>query len=92
MAELEDVLVKNGTTFKDRILQQAIIANDLETLLKLSPKTGFKGQIAQAGIDVMAGSTVQAGIKTGRTIADKIMGRSPEKALESIRELLKESQ
>lgn len=91
MSELEDVLVKNGVNFKDRILQQVIIANDLESLLKLAPKTGFKGQIAEAGIDVVAGSNIQAGIKTGRSLADKISGKSPEKAIQAIRKLLKEN-
>ena len=91
MSGLEDILVKNGVKFKDRIIEQAIIANDLEALLKLTPKTGFKGQIAAAGAEAAAGSTMQAGIKAGRTVVEKLTGKSPENAIKAIKKLLKKA-
>ena len=91
MSELEDVLVKNGVKFKDRILQQAIIANDLETLFKLTPKTSLKGVATDVAIDAATGSKVQASVKAGKTLKDIVSGKSPEKAIQAIKELLKEA-
>lgn len=90
MAELEDVLVRNGVRFKDRIVPQAIIANELETLLKLSPKTGLKSTITEGAIDAVTGQTTSAAARTGKAAADIIKGRTPEKALDAIENLLTE--
>lgn len=89
MSDMEDVLVKNKIKFKDRILQQTIIANDLEALFKLDPKTSLKGIATDVAIDAAAGSTVQAAVKAGRSAKDVLSGKSPEKAIKAIRELLK---
>lgn len=90
MAKIEEAAINNGVKFKDRILEQVLFADDLETLLKISPKTAFKGQIAEAAVEAASGSTIQAGIKTGRTVAQKLKGQSPDNAITAIRDLLKE--
>lgn len=89
MSELEDILVNNGVKFKDRILEQAVIANELESLLKLTPKTSFKGQVAEGVIDATTGQPVQAAVRTGKAATEKIRGKTPEKALQAIKDLLK---
>jgi len=91
MSSMEDILIKNGVKFKDRILEQVLFSNEIERLLKLQRKTGFKNQIAEAGIDAATGSTVQATLRAGRTIKDKLSGKSPENAIKAIRDLLKET-
>lgn len=91
MSDLEDVLVSNGIQFKDRIVQQSLIANELERLLKLDPKTGFKSQVAEGVLDATTGQPVMATARTAKTIADKVRGQTPEKALEALKELLKEA-
>jgi hypothetical protein len=89
MAELEDVLVKNGVKFKDRVLEQSLFADDLEQLLKLDAATGLKKQVAGAAVDAVTGQPLQATIKAGRTALDTLARRSPENAIEAIRKLLR---
>jgi hypothetical protein len=90
MAKLEDAAISNGVKFKDRILDQVLFADDIETLLKIAPKTGLKGQATQAIADAATGSTTQAGITTAKTLVDKLKGTTPEKTIQAIRELLED--
>jgi hypothetical protein len=90
MSKLEDVAVKNGIKYKDRILEQVLFADDLESLLKISPKNAFKNQIAEGVADVATGSAVVAAVRAGKNIAGKVSNINPQNAIKSIRELLKE--
>jgi hypothetical protein len=90
MSKLEDAAINNGVKFKDRILEQVLFADDLETLFKLAPKTGFKNQIAEGVVDAATGSAAQAAAKASKTVVDKLKGSTPEKAIKAIKELLED--
>ena len=92
MSDLEDVLIKNGFKPKDRIVPQAVIANEMESLFKLDAKTGLPKIMKDAVANKAAGAgDIQTAVSLGRGIKDTLSGKSPDKAIKAIRELLKET-
>lgn len=89
--KLDDVAIKHGGQFADDPLHQVVFYSDLEKLLGSFADNSLQGVTEKAigvGVDVATGTpanTVGALAKTG---VRKALGRSEEKALKSIRELL----
>jgi len=88
--EMENLSIKHGGNFKDNLLAQALFVDELENVFKTSARTGFKGQIAEAAVDVATGSPLRATLGAGKAAVSKITGKSPDKALEAIKQLIKE--
>lgn len=90
MKKLENVAIENGVKFKDRIIEQVLVADDIENLLKISPATAFKGQVRQAAMEAATGQSVQATATTAKTLLEKMKSKTPEKQIKAIQELLNE--
>jgi hypothetical protein len=96
MDKIEKVALDNKAKISDSILQQVIFADEIESLLKIQPRTGLVKEIAKGvGSDVLTtpsatGVSTQAGLRAGRALIDKTTKTTPDKIIRSLEELLQE--
>jgi hypothetical protein len=85
--EMERVAAKFGTTFDDNIKRQIIFANELDSVFPTQARTSFQGEIAKAA-QSMPTSSADMALKVAEKIEGKIKGRSPERAIKAMRDLI----
>ena len=96
IAKLDSVAAKYGADFKDKVLDQIIVADELEKMFNLSPRTSLAGQtktaVGQTIID-SAVSPEMVGQRAAASLFDKTVnkarGINDDAAIKAIEELLK---
>lgn len=89
--EIDNAATNGGIRFKDNIYKQIIMADELEEVFKIPPRTAIQSQIKQAAgaaIEAKAGIPTTA-LRRGAEVIDKARGINEEGAYKAIRELLK---
>jgi len=90
MSALDEVANKYGIKFKDNILKQVVLADELEGVFKIPPPTALKGQVGQAITSAITESKVQQTAKgLGKVVEKVVGGPSEEAAFTAIKEILK---
>jgi hypothetical protein len=91
--KLDEVARKYGASFNDDPLHQVVFYSDLEKMLGSFADNSLQGVSEKAGMVVSAarGDIVGVGQEVLRSGVKKALGRNEEKAIQSVRRLLKES-
>jgi len=88
--EMDALSLKHGGKFKDNLIAQALLVDELENVLKTSARTGFKGQIGEAVVDAATGSPLRATVQAGKAAKAAVDAKSTTKALKAIEQLIRE--
>lgn len=90
---LESVARKHGAAPNDDLVSQIMFVTEMERVLGPSAKTGFQGQIIQAGEQVVksggsSGSLTELGVEAAKAAADAARGVNRANALKAVEALL----
>jgi len=92
LALADDVAARYGLKINDNIINQVIVANEIDRMFGATASGSFKGQIEQAlskGIDIARGDSLTAAIDLVKAGIDKSRGVNEKNSLKAIKELLR---
>jgi hypothetical protein len=96
IAKMDNIASKYGAEFKDSVLDQIIVADELEKMFNLAPRTSLQGQVQSGVGQSIIDSTISPELMGQRAAANlfdkasnKVRGINDEAAIKAIGDLLK---
>jgi hypothetical protein len=96
IAKMDNISAKYGAEFKDSVLDQIIVADELEKMFNLAPRTSLQGQVQSGVGQSIIDSAISPELMGQRAAANlfdrasnKVRGINDEAAIKAIDELLK---
>jgi hypothetical protein len=96
IAKMDNIAAKYGGEFKDSVLDQIIVADELEKMFNLAPRTSLQGQVQSGVGQSIIDSTISPELMGQRAAANlfdkasnKVRGINDEAAIKAIGDLLK---
>ena len=89
--QLEQVAEKHGLKIEDSVINQVIVANELDRMFGTTADTSLKGVMQQVdrGVDIAQSSALMAGLKIAKEGVEKSRGINKENAIAALEELLR---
>mgnify|MGYP003644488247 CR=1 FL=1 len=96
IAKMDNVAAKYGASFKDSVFDQIIVADELEKMFNLAPRTSLQGQVQSGVGQSIIDSTISPELMGQRAAANlfdktanKVRGINDDAAIKAIGDLLK---
>ena len=88
---LDQVAAKHGMKIEDSVINQVIVANELDRMFGTTADTSLKGVMQQVdrGVDIAQSSAVMAGLKIAKEGFEKSRGINEKNAIAALEELLR---
>ena len=88
---LDQVAAKHGMKIEDSVINQVIVANELDRMFGTTADTSIKGVMQQVdrGVDIAQSSAVMAGLKIAKEGFEKSRGINEKNAIAALEELLR---
>jgi hypothetical protein len=87
----EQVAARYGLKIKDSVINQVIVANELDRMFGTTADTSLKGimQNVERGVDIARSDALTAALKIAKEGIDKSRGINEENAIAALEELLR---
>ena len=88
---MEQVASSYGLNIKDSVINQVIVANEIDRMFGTTADTSLKGimQNVERGVDIARSDSLTAGLKIAQEAYDKSRGINEENAIAALEELLR---